>query len=184
LRGEYVFDDYICVCGQYVHGGYVPYTKTKEDRNIPLIPEIIALLRGFNNGKGFVFSLNGGAVPVTQTYIRKAFHQALVKIGINEAEITRRSLTIHGWRHFLNTELLKQGMSISQVQGVTGHKSVGMTEMYNHLTAEQITDVCKAQAVIAGTQKPKKDKQPTETGRAQNNQQGLTLVKMPRRKSA
>jgi integrase len=32
-------------------------------------------------------------------------------------------LTIHGWRHFLNTELLKQGLTVSQVQGVTEHKS-------------------------------------------------------------
>jgi integrase len=66
LRGEYVFDNYICVCGQYGQYGYKPYTKTKEDRNIPLIPEMIALLRGFNNGNGFVFSLKGGAIPVSK----------------------------------------------------------------------------------------------------------------------
>jgi len=58
---------------------YLPYTKNKENRNIPLIPEIIALLRRFKNGKGYVFSLEGGAVPVTEAYIRKAFHQALKK---------------------------------------------------------------------------------------------------------
>jgi len=70
--------------------------------------------------------------------------------------------------------LLKQGLIIPHVQGVTGHKSVGMTERYNHLEANQITDVMKAQTAIAGTQKPEKEKTP----------KGLTLVKMPRRKSA
>jgi integrase len=45
LRGEYVFDKYIYICGQYGDKGYKPYTKTKENRNIPLIPEMIALLR-------------------------------------------------------------------------------------------------------------------------------------------
>jgi hypothetical protein len=50
-----------------------------------------------NKGNGFVFSLNGGVAPVTQAYIRKAFHNAMKKIGINEAEIKQRALTIHGW---------------------------------------------------------------------------------------
>ena len=184
LRGEYVFDRHIYVCGQYGDGGYLPYTKTKENRNIPLIPEIIALLRGLKNGNGFVFSLDGGAVPVTQAYVRKAFHQALKKIGINEAEIKRRAITIHGWRHFLNTELLKQGLTVMQVQGVTGHKSDKMTEMYNHPSASQINDVMKAQATIAGTQKPEKEKKPKETEKAKTGQKALAIVKMPRRKSA
>jgi integrase len=184
LRGEYVFDKHIHVCGQYGDEGYLPYTKNKENRNIPLIPEIIALLRGFKNGNGYVFSLTGGDVPVTQAYVRKAFHQALKKIGINEAEIKRRALTLHSWRHYLNTELLKQGLTIPQVQGVTGHKSVGMTERYNHLEAQQITDVMKAQAAIAGTQKTEKQKPQRETGKAKGNSKGLKIVKMPVRKSA
>jgi integrase len=156
LRGEYVFNDYIHVCGQYQGKGYVPYTKTKEDRDIPLIPEMIALMRGVNNGNGFVFSMNGGVAPVARTYIRVAYNEALTKIGIDATERKRRSLTIHGWRHFLNTELLKQGMSIPQVQSVTGHKTLEQTGNYNHLTASQITDVMKAQAVIAGKKNRKK----------------------------
>ena len=184
LRGEFVFDEYIHVCGQYGDEGYKPYTKTKEDRNIPLIPEMIALMRGLNNGNGYVFSLTSGAVPVTQAYVRKAFHQALKKIGINEAEIKRRAITMHGWRHFLNTELLKQGLTVMQVQGVTGHKSDKMTEMYNHPSASQINDVMKAQAAIAGTQKTEKEKTPKETGKAKSNQKGLAIVKIPGRKTA
>jgi integrase len=185
LRGEYVSDSAVQVCGQSGEKGYLPYTKNKENRSVPLIPEMIALLRGFKNGNGFVFSLDGGAVPVTQRYVRKAFHQALVKIGITDAEIKRRALTIHSWRHFLNTNLLNQGLSIAQVQGVTGHKSLGMTERYAHLEASQIPDVMKAQAVIAGTNKTKQEKKPPkENGKADANQQGLTLVKLPRRKTA
>ena len=172
LRGEYIFDRHIHICGQYGDGSYKPYTKTKENRNIPLIPEMIALLRGLNNGKGYVFSTDGGVVPVTQCYVRRAFHQALVKIGIKKAEIKNRALTLHSWRHFLNTELLRQGLSDMQVQGVTGHKSINMTERYNHLEASQITDVMKAQAAIAGTKKTKK------------KQKGLTLVKPLKRKTA
>jgi integrase len=176
-----MFDTHIYICGQYGDEGYLPYTKTKENRKVPLIPEIIGLLRGFNNGDGFIFSLNGGEVPVTQSYIRRAFHGALKKIGIDEAEIKRRALTIHSWRHYPNTELLKQGLTVAQVQGVTGHKSISMTERYNHLEASQITGIMKAQAAIAGTEKVKL---PKKTGKGTNDQKGLKLVKMPMRKTA
>jgi hypothetical protein len=56
-----VFDDYIYVCGSYGEYGYGP-TKTKETRFIPLIPEMIGLLKKLTerNGKGYVFSQGGG----------------------------------------------------------------------------------------------------------------------------
>jgi hypothetical protein len=59
-----------------------------------------------------------------------------------------------------------------------------MTELYNHPDARQITDVVKAQELIAGNKKPEKEKQPKETRRAKNSPQGLKIVKMPNRKSA
>jgi integrase len=172
LRGEYVFDNHILVCGQHGEKGYFPFTKTKENRSIPLIPEMIAFMRGLNNGNGYVFSMNGGAVPVSRSCVRTAYNDALNKIGISKAEIKQRALTLHSWRHFLNTELLKQGLTVSQVQSVTGHKSIDMTERYNHLEASQITDVMKAQKTIAGTKQTK------------DNQEGLKLVEMPNIKSA
>jgi len=173
LRGEYVFDDYIHVCGQSGSGGgYKPYTKTKENRNIPLIPEMIELLRGLNNGKGFVFSRDGGATSTTECAVRMDYYQALKKIGISEAERERRAITIHGWRHFLNTELLRQGMSVKQVQSVTGHKSDRMTELYNHLGEGQKSEVMNAQTKILGTKEPEKV------------EKGLKLVKGSGRKSA
>ena len=151
LRGENVFDDYLLVCGQYGCFGY-GNTKTKQSRTIPLLPEMVSLLRRLTavNGTGYVFSQNNGAKPVSQTNIRRAFHRSLKKIGINEKEIRRRGLSIHGWRHFLNTELQRQGLTIQQVQSVTGHKSDRMTEWYSHPDARQITEITKAQAVIAG----------------------------------
>ena len=57
LRGEYVFDDYIHVTGQYTRFGYVAHTKTKHNRNVPIPPmmrqELGEMLEA--NGKGFVF---------------------------------------------------------------------------------------------------------------------------------
>jgi len=187
LRGEYIFDNYIQVCGQYGTFGYTK-TKTKENRNIPLLPEMIGLLRKLmaQNSNGYLFSVNGGATPVDVKSIRKAFHNALIKIGIDKNEIKRRGLTFHTWRHFLNTELQRQGLTIQQVQSVTGHKSVRMSDWYSHIDARQITDVVKAQEVISG-KKPAKEGKPSNKAKANNeksNSKGLKIVKTSNRKIA
>ena len=75
-------------------------------------------------------------------------NKALNKIGISKEEIKSRGLTLHSWRHFLNTELQRQGLTISQVQSVTGHKSERMTEWYNHPDPMNVPNVTKAQAAI------------------------------------
>lgn len=151
LRGEHVHDDYIYVCCQYGQYGYIDTTKTKENRSIPLMPEMIAILRSLmkSNGQGYLFSLNGGVSPVCRDYLYDELHRALEKIGISDKERRERGLKFHSWRHFLNTDLLTQGMSIPQVQGVTGHKSKKMTDHYNHMDARSIPDVIKAQEAIA-----------------------------------
>jgi integrase len=179
LRGEFVFDKHILVCGQYGEFGYGK-TKTKSEHNIPLIPEMIMLLRKLitKNGKGYVFSLNGGAVPVTQTYIRRAFNSALKKIGINEKEIKRRGISLHGWRHFVNTDLLQQGLTVEQVQSVTGHISKGMTKRYSHIDPRQINDVIKAQEAIFGKKKPKEAALPEKPETAKGGSAGLHIVRL------
>jgi len=183
LKGEYVFDNSILVCGQFSEDGigYKDYTKTKEDRYLPLMPEMIALIRKLmkKNGKGFVFSKNGGASPVSRAVIYYELHKALNKIGIDESEIKRRGLTIHCWRHFVNTELQRQGMSIPQVQAVTGHKTLEMTRgRYNHLDARTIDDVIEAQAVIAGKKTTKKSKGSDEAETKQNRSK-FKVIKKP-----
>jgi len=177
LRGEFVYDDYIYVCGQYGSFGYLPHTKNKKNRNIPLMPEMIQILRKLmeKNGNGFVFSHNGGAKPITHNNLYKGLKEALEKIGIDENERKRRGLTLHSWRHFLNTKLIQQGLTLEQVQSVTGHLSKKMTDRYNHPDARQLDAVIKAQTVIAGADEPK-DGKPDE-----DNVMGLKIVKMPDR---
>jgi integrase len=174
LRGEYVLDDYILVCGQCGKFGYKKSTKTKLNRKIPLMPEMIGLLRKLaeKNGSGFVFSKDGGVTAVVRDYIVRGFSAALEKTGIGRAEAKRRGLTFHGWRHFLNTELLQYGLTLEQVQGVTGHISKKSSAVYTHIDPRQITDVIKAQEVISG--KTKK-----EPPKADNAAPVLKIVKMP-----
>jgi integrase len=88
LRGEFVFDDYIFIKGQHNRYGYVPNTKTKQNRNIPITTlmrrELDELLKA--NGSGYVFSEDGGATPVSVNRINRQFEKALEHIGISREE--------------------------------------------------------------------------------------------------
>jgi integrase len=133
LKGAFVYDDHIYLCKQFDEYGYRD-TKTKDKCNIPLPDELISELKELKrmNGEGFVFSLDGGTTPICRKTMYKDFHRALNNIGITDDEISERHLHLHGWRHFFNTELLKGGLSVPQVQAVTRHKSERMTDWYNH----------------------------------------------------
>jgi integrase len=146
LRGEYVFDTHIYLCAQYDRYGYRK-TKTKDQHNIPLVPQMVTELQELVavNGDGFLFSDNGGATPVTRHHLYNGLRKALVNIGIPKDEIKKRGLCLHAWRHFCNTELQKAGLSISQVQAVTGHKTARMTEWYCHFDPSEFGEVPKVQ---------------------------------------
>jgi len=147
LRGEDVFDIYIHVHGQYLIKKYVDHTKTKADRTIPISASMKKMLDGLilNNGKGYVFSVDGGKTPITNDWLNKGFNRALKNIGINYEEKLKRNLSFHAWRHFLNTLLLTSNVSIKKVQNVTGHKSLKMTDRYTHFDNTQFTEVVAVQ---------------------------------------
>jgi integrase len=142
LRGEYVFDDYICVCAQYGEFGYGP-TKTKERRNIPLARVVRGELQRLmeRNGRGYLFSDDGGETPVTRRNVYEDLMRALTVVGIDRAEARRRGITLHAWRHFFNTTLRMANVSDSKVQSVTGHKSMQMTDRYTHFDSKDFAEV-------------------------------------------
>jgi integrase len=104
LRGDCVFDDYIFVKGQYGRFGYLPHTKTKQNRNIPLMPlmkqELEDLLRV--NGDGYVFSDNDGEAPISTNVIDRHFSRALKNIGIGREEKAERNLSFHACVNLYN----------------------------------------------------------------------------------
>jgi integrase len=153
LRGEYVFGDYIYVCGQYTRRGYKAHTKTKRNRNIPITSamrrELDSLLEA--NGAGFVFSEDGGNTPVTMERINRGFEKALGNIGIGHKERLERNLSFHAWRHFFNTALRMGNVTDAKVQSVTGHRSKKMTDHYTHFDTRQFTEIREVQTkLLAG----------------------------------
>jgi integrase len=156
LRGEYVFDDYIFITGQYTRFGYKNNTKTKENRNIPVTPVMRQELEGLlqANGNGYVFSDDGGETPVSVDRIRKQFDRALKAIGIGRAEKMERNLSFHAWRHFLNTLLRMSNVADSKVQSVTGHRSLAMTDHYTHFDTRKFAEVRDVQTELLALGKP------------------------------
>ncbi|MDR2070558.1 MAG: tyrosine-type recombinase/integrase, partial [Treponema sp.] len=98
--------------------------------------------------------------PVTGRHLYDKFHLALTGIGITPAEISRRGLSFHSWRHFLNTELQVMNIPLVKVQSVTGHKSDRMSEWYSHFDAKEFAEVAAAQKTLmqSGRDKAKKPK--------------------------
>ena len=156
LKGEYVFDDYIYITGQYTRNGYVPFTKTKENRNIPITPLMREELDGLldANGTGYVFSEDGGMTPVNSERLGRQFERALECIGISRAEKKKRKLTFHSWRHFLNTLLRMSDVADSKVQSVTGHRSLRMTDHYTHFDTRKFAEVRNVQAELLTFKEP------------------------------
>ena len=156
LRGEFVFDDYIYITGQFTRDGYVPNTKTKHNRNIPISPvmrqELEELIQ--INKNGYVFSDDGGITPVTTSRIYRQFDRALELIGISHEDKLKRNLSFHAWRHFFNTLLRMSNVSDSKVQSVTGHRSMRMTEHYTHFDTRQFTEVKDVQAELLSFNQP------------------------------
>jgi integrase len=174
FTGEYVFDGNLFLNAQFDEYGYRE-TKTKIKHHIPLADELVADLRELMNvnGQGFLFSLDGGATPVNRKTMYNGFMRALKNIGMTGEQISQRGLNLHAWRHFCNTELQKAGLSIQQVQAVTGHRSTRMTEWYTHFDPSQFGEVPKVQADLLS-----KEPEGTAKGR-----QELKIVKMPEREN-
>lgn len=150
LRGEYVFEEYIHVAGQFHEKyGYGP-TKNKEKRNIPIASVIFADLKPLleQNGTGYLFSEDGGQLPIKRIDVYTSLMRALAQIGIDRDTARQRGLNLHAWRHFFNTTLLRNNHEVSKVQSVTGHKTEAMTEKYNHLDGKDFVEVKGVQETL------------------------------------
>jgi integrase/recombinase XerC len=147
LRCEHIFEDHIHVCVQYSTKYGLRPLKTKDSRNIPiteyLYNELMKLIT--LNSQGYIFSDSGGGEPVTRNKVYRETGNAFDRIGINSEERKKRRITVHHWRHFLNTALLMANVSTLKVQKVTGHKSLSMTRHYTHFDSREFTEVLDVQ---------------------------------------
>jgi integrase len=151
LRGEFVFEKYINVCGQHTRFGYGD-TKTHKDRVVPLPAIMRRDLAPFlkQNGAGYVFSKDEGKTPISRHGVTQSLCKALAAINIDRAEQMKRGLTFHAWRHFFNTTLRMANVTDSKVNSVTGHLTDDMNDWYTQYNNLELEEVYLVQESILG----------------------------------
>jgi hypothetical protein len=104
--------------------------------------------------------------------VYEALYQALERIGIPEGERKRRNLSMHGWRHFLNTTLLMANVSEDKVMSVTGHTTKKMKKRYTHFDNTRMTDVIEVQENLLLPEPEQKVETKKERGRSTKKGEG------------
>ncbi len=84
---------------------------------------------------------SGGAKdigPLTPRSIERLVHHYSIACGIP------KKITPHTLRHSFATDLLMNGADLRSVQSLLGHASITTTQIYTHITNQQLKDVYKA----------------------------------------
>jgi integrase/recombinase XerD len=107
-------------------------TKSKRVRTIPLNKTVIELLkrRKEKSSNEFVFTLEGKEVDTNR--MNKLFKKYVKKAKLNP------SLHYHNLRHSFASWLVMQGVSLYQVQRLLGHQTSSVTQIYAHLTNDNL----------------------------------------------
>jgi len=115
--------------------GWVRKGKGKKDRMFVLSKKLSKKLQKFinkHNDWNYLFSKEK---PLTTRNIQKIVQKAAQKAGIN------KSVHPHTLRHSFATHLLESGVDIRKIQILLGHSSIATTQLYTHISNEQLKDI-------------------------------------------
>lgn len=114
--------------------GWVRKGKGAKDRifmiSENLAKEIEEYLKGKNHS--FIFSKDK---PLTTRNIQKIIKGTKIRAGIT------KKVTPHTLRHSFATHLLEQGTDIRVIQTMLGHSSLNTTQVYTHVSSEQLKKI-------------------------------------------
>lgn len=115
--------------------GWVRKGKGSKDRLFAMSENLNMELKeylGRKNNHTYVFSKEK---PLTTRNIQKIIHGARRRSEMN------KKVTPHTLRHSFATHLLEQGTDIRTIQAILGHSSLSTTQVYTHISNEQIKKV-------------------------------------------
>lgn len=108
--------------------------KGMKDRNLPLSPVVLNMLRNYYiafKPERYLFEGQFGGPYSTRSLdnvLKNAAHVAGIKKNIN----------LHMLRHSYATHLLEAGTNLRHIQELLGHKSPKTTQIYTHVSTEQL----------------------------------------------
>lgn len=111
--------------------------KGDKERQTMLSARLLACLRSYwkrarPSRDGWLFPGGTKAGHVSPESVRTVFHQAIAAVGIT------KKVTPHSLRHSFATHLIESGTDVTVVQALLGHSSILTTQIYTHVSTEQI----------------------------------------------
>lgn len=114
--------------------GWVRRGKGAKDRVFTISQSLGQEIKKYLEGREqtYLFSKDK---PLTTRNVQKIIFGLRQKSGIN------KKITPHTFRHSFATHLLEQGTDIRMIQAILGHSSLNTTQIYTHISSEQIKKV-------------------------------------------
>jgi integrase/recombinase XerD len=112
--------------------------KGSKERLVMLDPVLGRSLKLYLAGQPdcrYVFEGQTSGSPYPKRTIEKIYEKACRSAGIP------RKGGIHSLRHTFATHLLEQGTGLRQIQEVLGHSSIKTTEIYTHVSTNEISKI-------------------------------------------
>jgi integrase len=103
---------------------HVRNSKNGESRKVPMAEEVFKILNQLQKMSDQLFTHSDGS-PVVN--IRTCFNNAVKRAGI-------RGFTFHDLRHTFASHLVMNSVDLLTVKELLGHKTIGMTLRYAHLS--------------------------------------------------
>ena len=104
---------------------HIPETKTGHSRAIPLSSKAIGVIETSRNQQ------QEHILPITANALRLAWERLCKRCNI-------RNLRFHDLRHEAISRFFELGLSIPEVQVISGHRDVRMLMRYTHLKPEDV----------------------------------------------
>ena len=115
--------------------GWVRQGKGSKDRMFIISERLLNEIKSYTKKKKDYQYLFSKDKPLTPRNIQK-----IVKHTRHKAELTKK-VTPHTLRHSFATHLLELGTDIRVIQSLLGHASLNTTQLYTHLSTEQLKKV-------------------------------------------
>ncbi len=115
--------------------GWVRQGKGSKDRMFTLSPVLASELKEYlkkREGAKYLFSHEE---PLTTRNIQKIVKNLRQNSGI------QKKITPHTLRHSFATHLLEAGTDIRMIQQLLGHSSLNTTQLYTHISSDQIKKI-------------------------------------------
>lgn len=109
--------------------------KGRKDRDLPLSPTALAILRQYymlDRPQDFLFPNPRTGKPISRSTIHKVCKAAGAKAGIS------KNASMHTFRHSFATHHLEAGTDLRTVQVLMGHASIATTSRYLHVSSAHL----------------------------------------------